>query len=93
VSAELVLVRRGGALWGIRTEEVAAVEGRGGRVSLRLAAGGELPADGVVALAHGVAVHAQPESVRRRLPSGVAGLALWHAEPVAVLGAGRGGRA
>jgi hypothetical protein len=87
VSAELVLVRRGGALWGVPAAAVAQVESRRGALALRLAAGGELAADGIVGLAHGVAVHRLPGAVRRRMPAEVAGLAIWGAEPVAVFDA------
>lgn len=88
MTAELVLVRRAGALWGVPTAAVAGVERRPGGLAVRLVAGGELAAELVVGLARGVTVRGLPAPVRRRLPAGVAGLALWRAEPVAVVATG-----
>jgi hypothetical protein len=86
VSPELVVVRRAGALWGVPAAAVAGVERSPEGVTVRLEGGHELRAEAVVGLSGEVTVRGLAGPVRRRAPAAVAGLALWHSEPVAVLG-------
>ena len=85
MSGELLVLRREGALWGVRGEAVAGVEPTATGVRLRLTGGGELVADGIEGLARGTALRTVPAAVRRRLPLAVEGLALWERRPLAVL--------
>jgi hypothetical protein len=87
VSAAVLVVRRAGSLWAVPAAAVAGIE-RGERgVEVRLTGGGRLDAESVVALAAGVAVRPCSAALRRRLPDGVAGLALYRREPVMVVDA------
>jgi hypothetical protein len=85
MSGSWVVVRRAGALWGLRASSVAGVEGGGGRLRIRLAAGGELEAEAVVGLADRLEVRRTPSAARRLLPDGVGGLALHRGQPLLIL--------
>jgi len=85
VSGSWVVIRRAGALWGVRASSVAAVEGGGERLCVRLAAGGELEVEAIVGLADRLEVRRAPSAARRLLPDGVAGLALHRGEPLLIL--------
>lgn len=85
MSGGWVVIRRGGALWGVRASSVTAVEGSGERLRIRLAAGGELDAEAVLGLADRLEVRRAPGAALRLLPEGVAGLALHRGEPLLIL--------
>jgi hypothetical protein len=84
-ASRTLVLRSDGALWGLPAEAVAAVEQRERGLVVRLARGGELAADAVVALADGLAVRPLAAPVRRRLPAGARGLALLGGEPLVVV--------
>lgn len=94
MSGSWIVIRRAGALWGVRASSVAAVVGGGERLCVRLAAGGELEVEAIVGLADRLEVRRAPSAARRLLPDGVAGLALHRGEPLLILddpGAASGG--
>lgn len=94
MSAGLLVVRRGGTLWGVPAAAVAAVERGPLGVAVRLAGGGELGGEAVVGLTGALPVRGLVAAVRRRLPAPAAGLAVWGSEPMVVVGvapAGAGG--
>ena len=86
MSAGIVVVRRGGVLWGVPAEAVAAVERESEGLAVRLVSGDALDAEAVVALAGAARVQSLCRVVRRQFPAGAAGLTLWNAEPVVVFG-------
>jgi hypothetical protein len=86
MSGGMVVVRRDGSLWGVPAETVAAVEKVDDGLAVRLVSGDAVAAEAVVGLAAGARIHSLSTAVRRRLPVGAVGLALWNAEPVVVLG-------
>jgi hypothetical protein len=93
MSAELLVLRRDGALWGVRGDAVTGIDPVAAGVRLHLAGGGELDADAVEGLAHGATLRGVPLAVRRRLPVALEGLALWEHRPLAVLAVSGGGSA
>lgn len=96
-----LIVRRGGALWGLPAEDVSGIERverpasaaastegatpRAGGFELRLASGGRLAVEAVLTLAADLMVRPLSARLRPFLPAGSAGLAMLAGEPIVLL--------
>ena len=93
MSGGFLIVRRGGALWGLDADQVATIERRdataresgGGALEVRFAGGRRLVVDAVLTLAAELAVRPLSSRLRHFLPAGAAGLALLAGEPLVLL--------
>lgn len=90
-SERLLLLRRGGGLWGVAQAAVAEVSRRGAGYRLRLipagegGAGQELAADAVVGVADGMAVRPAGGVLARYWNEAAGGLAVYGTTPLVVV--------
>lgn len=96
MSAGFLVVRRGGALWGLPADQVATIErtggaataqpaGPGGALEVCFADGRRLAVDAVLTLAGELAPRPLSARLRHLLPPGAAGLAMFAGEPLVVM--------
>lgn len=85
-----LIVRRGGALWGLPAVEVATIERTAGAegaaaFEVRFAGGGRLAVDSVLTLAGDLLPRPVSARLRRFLPPGADGLAMLAGEPLVLM--------
>ncbi len=93
MSADFVIVRRDGALWGFAAASVTAIARRGENagnpalraIELRFANGATHGVDAVVRIASELRPRPISARIGAHLPAGAAGLALFGGEPVVLL--------
>ena len=96
MNAGFLVVRRGGALWGLPADQVATIErtgeatgarsaGPGGALEVRFADGRRLAVDAVLTLAGDLSPRPLSARLRHLLPPGASGLAMLAGEPLVVM--------